>query len=118
MIQKHGALGLGTPVNAEKFFFNDLDEPTAKKWASSLTASPISTSKITNNAYAAVPCAYLVLDGDLALDKTYQEAMITAQEEKTGKFTVYHCPAGHSPHLSWTSGVVETVQDFASKITS
>ncbi|PVH95574.1 alpha/beta-hydrolase [Periconia macrospinosa] len=113
---KHGAAGLGTVVNAEKFLFNDLDEADAKKWTSLLTASPILTSKITNNAYEAVPCAYLVLDGDLTLDKTYQEAMAMAQGEKTGNFTIYHCPAGHSPHLSWTSGVVETVEDFAAKV--
>ncbi|KAI1768494.1 alpha/beta-hydrolase [Hypoxylon sp. FL1150] len=113
---KHGGAGLGTMVEPEKFLFNNLDEAEAKKWAATLTASPILTTKLSNDAYAALPCAYLVLEGDRTLPKEYQEGMVAGQSQKTGAFTMYHCEAGHSPHLSWTDGLVNTVQDFVKKI--
>ncbi|KAJ4303909.1 hypothetical protein N0V88_001509 [Collariella sp. IMI 366227] len=113
---KHGAAGLGTIVEAEKFLFNDLDEPTAKQWAATLTASPILTSKLTNDAYSTLPCAYLVLEGDLTLPREYQEGMVALQASKTGPFQVYRCPVGHSPHLSWVEGMVDTIRDFFEKI--
>jgi hypothetical protein len=31
-------------------------------------------------------------------------------------FTMYHCPAGHSPHLSWTKGMVGVVQNFTGNV--
>ncbi|KAI1410409.1 alpha/beta-hydrolase [Hypoxylon sp. FL1857] len=113
---KHGGAGLGTMVDPEKFLFNDLNETEARKWAATLTASPVLTTKLTNDAYAALPCAYLVLEEDLTLPKEYQEGMVAAQSKKTGKFTMYYCASGHSPHLSLTGGVVDTVQDFVKKI--
>lgn len=103
-------------MEAEKFLFQDLDPAEAQKWTAGLTASPILTTKLTNDAYSALPCAYLVLDGDVTLPKEYQEGMAALQGSKTGEFTMYHCPAGHSPHLSWTSGVVETALNFVEKI--
>jgi hypothetical protein len=114
--QKHGGAGLGTIVEAEKYLFNDVDPADAKNWATGLTASPILTTKLTNDAYAALPCGYLILEGDLTLPKEYQEGMVAQQTQKTGDFTIYRSPAGHSPHLSWTDGVVSTVQDFVSKV--
>lgn len=114
--QKHGFTGLGTIVQAEKFLFNDLDPVDAQKWTPGLTASPILTTKLSNDAYSALPCAYLVLEGDLTLPKEDQESMAALQGQKTGEFTMYRCPAGHSPHLSWTEGVVDTAVDFLKKI--
>ncbi|KAI1332549.1 Alpha/Beta hydrolase protein [Xylariaceae sp. FL0255] len=35
---------------------------------------------------------------------------------KTSELTIYSSPAGHYPHLSWTDGLVETVQDFLRKV--
>ncbi|KAI1395625.1 alpha/beta-hydrolase [Hypoxylon fuscum] len=113
---KPGAAGLATPSEAETYFFNDLATDVGKKWATTLTASPILTTKLSNDAYAALPCAYLVLESDLTLPKEYQEVMIASQAQKTGEFTVYRCATSHSPHLSWTQGVVDTVQDFVKKI--
>ncbi|KAH9895414.1 hypothetical protein F4778DRAFT_783770 [Xylariomycetidae sp. FL2044] len=113
---KHGVAGLGTIVQAEKFLFNDVDPLEAAKWAKTLTASAVSTTILSNDAYSALPCAYLVLDGDLTLPKEYQENMVQLQASKTGPFTVYHCPAGHSPHISWTEGVVDTIGDFENNI--
>ncbi|KAI0884108.1 alpha/beta-hydrolase [Annulohypoxylon maeteangense] len=113
---KNGAAGLGTIVEAEKFIFNGLEESDAKKWAAGLTASPVLTTKLSNNAYEALPCACLVLEGDLTLPKDYQEGMIALQTQKTGRFERYYCPAGHSPHLSWTGGVVDIIKDFTHKI--
>ncbi|KAK8132281.1 alpha/beta-hydrolase [Apiospora kogelbergensis] len=112
---KHGISGLGTMVKPEKFLFNDMDQNEAKEWATTLTASPILTTKLTNDAYSALPCGYLVLEGDMTLPKEYQEGMAAMQAEKTGEFSIYRCRAGHSPHLSWTQGVVETAQEFLSK---
>jgi hypothetical protein len=114
--QKHGAAGLGTIVNAEQFLFNDLDAATAKKWAATLTASPVLTTKLTNDAYSALSCAYLVLDGDLTLPREYQEGMAGLLSSKTANCSIYHCPAGHSPHLSWTEGMVNTICTFMEKI--
>ncbi|KAK8103315.1 alpha/beta-hydrolase [Apiospora sp. TS-2023a] len=113
---KHGAAGLGTMLKPEHFLFNGLPNEEAQKWAATLTASPILTTKLTNDAYAPLPCAYLVLEDDRTLDKGYQEAMAALQGQKTGEFIMYRCPAGHSPHLTWTQGVIDTVRDFASKI--
>ncbi|KAI0897684.1 Alpha/Beta hydrolase protein [Annulohypoxylon nitens] len=113
---KHGGAGLGTIVQAEKFLFNDLNRVEAEKWAATLTASPILSTKLTNDAYGALPCAYVILEGDLTLPKEYQEAMVAGQSQKTGQFTIYRSPAGHSPHLSWTDYLVKTSQDFVKKI--
>ncbi len=72
----------------------------AEKWVATLTASPVLATKLSNNAYAALPCAYLILEGDMTLPKEYQESMVALQAQKTGDFTLYRCPSGHSPHLS------------------
>lgn len=97
--------------------FNDLDPAEAKKWEAKLVPSTgVLTAKLTNDAYSALPCAYLVLDGDLTLPKEYQEGMVALQASKTGDFTIYHSPAGHSPHLSWTEGVADSALDFVRKI--
>ncbi|KAI1101492.1 hypothetical protein F4804DRAFT_315691 [Jackrogersella minutella] len=71
MSQKNEATGLGTIVQVEKFMFIGFEQSEAKKWAEGLTASPVLTTKLSNGAYAALPCAYLVLDGDLTLPKEY-----------------------------------------------
>ncbi|KAJ2985676.1 hypothetical protein NUW58_g5408 [Xylaria curta] len=113
---KHGGTGLATPKDAEKYFFNDLEPSVAEKWKTTLTASPVLPTKLSNDAYAALPCAYLILEGDKTLPKSYQEGMVALQAQKTGDFTLYRCPAGHSPHLSWTDGTVETIQEFIQKI--
>jgi hypothetical protein len=82
-------------------------------WSKTLTASPIEKTVLTNDAaYSSLPCGYLVLDNDLMLPKAYQEGMAALQSQKTGEFKMYHCPAGHSAHLSWTEGMVDTAQDF------
>ncbi|GAP84404.1 putative alpha beta-hydrolase protein [Rosellinia necatrix] len=113
---KHGNAGLACPVNAEKFFFNDLEPDVARKWAATLTASPVLATKLSNDAYSALPCAYLILEDDLTLPKDYQEGIVALQAQKTGPFSLYHCPAGHSPHLSWTHGTAEVIQNFIKKI--
>lgn len=66
--------------------------------------------------YEALPYAYLVLEGDVTLPQDYQEGMVALQTQKTGNFTLYRCPAGHSPHLTWTDGTVGTMQEFIKKI--
>ncbi|PYI09488.1 hypothetical protein BO78DRAFT_405003 [Aspergillus sclerotiicarbonarius CBS 121057] len=113
---KHGATGLATTVDGPRFLFNDMDPEDAEKWAAMLTASPIMTERLTNDAYLVLPCAYLVTENDLCLAKEYQEGMITLQSQRGADFTVYHAPSGHSPHLSWTGGVAEKMEEFVGKI--
>lgn len=102
-------------MKPESFLFNDLDTHEAQKWTSSLTAAPILTTRLTNeDVYSSLPCAYLVLGGDLTLPKEYQEGMVAAQVAKSKvPFTMYASPAGHSPHLSWTKGMVGVIQEFS-----
>lgn len=116
MSQAHGPQGLGTVVSPEKYMFNDLDPEEGAKWGKTLTASPNGVTKLTNDAYSALPCAYLILEIDQMLAKEYQEGMLMLQASKTGDFKVYRCPAGHSAHLSWTNGLVETVQAFVGQL--
>lgn len=115
-MQRHGFAGLGTILQPEKYLFNDLDPAAAQKWASGLTASPILTTKLSNDAYSALPFAYVVLEGDLTLPREYQEGMAALQGQKTGEFIMYRSPTGHSPHLSWTKGVVDTTLGLLKKI--
>ncbi|GMG34983.1 unnamed protein product [Aspergillus oryzae] len=110
--------GLGTPVDAPRFFFNGLDAESAAKWTATLTASPVNTDRLTNDPYSALPCAYLVLEDDLTLPKEYQEGMIALQEGKGNKFTVYRATSGHSPHLTWTEDLVVKVTGFTNEILS
>ncbi|KAK9422878.1 putative Alpha/Beta hydrolase protein [Seiridium unicorne] len=114
--QKHGAAGLGTIVNAEEYLFEDIEPADAKKWAATLTASPILTTKLTTDAYASLPCAYLFLNKDKTLKVDYQQGMVDLQSKQTGAFEMYNTDAGHSPHLSKIPEVVEVVKDFVSKI--
>jgi len=103
---------LATLASADKYLFNDVEPESATKWTATLTASPIVKTNLTNDAYSSLPCGYLVLDNDLMLPKAYQEGMAALQSQKTGDFKIYHCPAGHAAHLSWTEGIVDTAQDF------
>ncbi|KAE8158265.1 hypothetical protein BDV40DRAFT_304337 [Aspergillus tamarii] len=68
---KHGIKGLGTPVDAPRFFFNGLDAESAAKWTATLTASPVNTDRLANDAYSTLPWAYLVLEDVLTLAKEY-----------------------------------------------
>lgn len=100
-----------------KYFFNDLDDETAARYEATLTATQVPTTKLENDAYTALPCAYLVTENDLALSASYQEGMIAMQSSRPGvNMTTYKCPAGHSPHLSWTEGLVTKVREFAREI--
>lgn len=100
-------------IYPEKYLFNDVDEATAKKWASTLTAAPVMNSPLTHNPYDVLPCAYLVLEKDLTLPKEYQEGMAASQSKP---FTVYHAPCGHSPHISWTDELVAKMEEFGNQV--
>ncbi|KAL9013914.1 MAG: hypothetical protein Q9173_001419 [Seirophora scorigena] len=113
---KHGFAGVGSAKDGAKYLFNGLDEATAKYYEATLTASPPLRTVLDNDAYAAVPLAYLVTESDLVLPSAYQEGMITAQSQRPGvKLSVYRCAAGHSPHLTWTEGLVSAIQEFVEK---
>ncbi|KAL3260321.1 hypothetical protein ABHI18_004680 [Aspergillus niger] len=115
---KNGRDGLATTKETAQYMFKGLDDPQAvEKWTATLTASPVNTGVLTNDAYAAVPCAYVVLDEDTCLPPAYQEKMIAmhAQRESVD-FKVYHAPTGHSPHLSWMEGLVRTVVEFTEEM--
>ena len=115
--QKHGFSGLASTKDGAKYFFNGLDEATAKHYEATLTASQVPTTILENDAYTALPCAYLVTEDDFALPSAYQDAMIAMQSQRPGvDMTVFRCPAGHSPHLTWTEGLVQKVRDFGLKV--
>lgn len=42
--------------------------------------------------------------------------MAALQGQKTGEFVIYRCATGHSPHPSWTDGVVDTALEFVQKV--
>jgi len=93
-----------------------LDEATARGYEKTLTASQVATTVLENDTYTVIPCAYLVTENDLALPSACQEGMVAMQSQRAGvDLTVYRCPAGHSPHLTWTTGMVSAVQDFGQK---
>jgi hypothetical protein len=110
--------GGGCRIRTEAEWRGDIPRPDARPLCQLATASPILTAKLTNKAYGSLPCAYLVLERDLTLSKEYQEQMAALQGGKTRDFKMYHCPAGHSPHLSWTNGIVDTVMDFVNSIST
>lgn len=79
-----------------------------------MTAGPVLRTVLDNDAYSEVPCAALICENDLALPFAYQEMMVAMQAQREeAQFTVYKCDAGHSPHLTWTDGLVERIQEWA-----
>jgi hypothetical protein len=82
-----------------------------------MTAGPILTTVLDHDPYTEVPCAFLICENDLALPFAYQEMMaaMQAKREETS-LTVYRCNAGHSPHLTWTDGLVERIHDWTGSI--
>lgn len=114
--QNRGFEGLGSTKDGAKYFFNGLDDDTAKYYEGTLTASPPLTTVLDNDPYVSVPCAYLITENDLVLPPAYQESMIEMQGQRSGvELSVYRCGAGHSPHLTWTEGLVSVVEDFEQK---
>jgi len=82
-----------------------------------LTASPVFKTVLENDAYAALSCMYLVTENDLALPAAYQEGMVALQNQRDGvDIDIVKCPSGHSPHLSWTDGMVAEVQKFGKSV--
>ena len=96
-----------------KYFFNGLDEQTAKYCEATLAASPVFTTNLRNDAYTALPCAYLSTENDLALPIAYQEQMFALQTAMAGvHMIVYKSARGHSPHLVCIDEHVAKVQEF------
>ncbi|TGO07073.1 hypothetical protein BTUL_0336g00020 [Botrytis tulipae] len=113
----HGMNGVASTVEIAKYFFDGLDEAQAKKYESTLTASPILKTNLHNDAYTALPCTYLITENDLALPTVYQEGMIALQNSRPGvSITIIRCPSGHSPHLTWIEGFVAAVREFGKEL--
>jgi hypothetical protein len=54
-----------------------------------------------------------VAEKDLALPPAYQEGMVALQNQRPEvNINIVRCPSGHSPHLTWTEGLVAEVQKF------
>ena len=112
-MEQNGLAGLASTQEGAKYFFNGLDDHEAKHYESTLTASPVLQTVLDNDAYAALPCTYLVTENDLALPPGYQDGMIALQSQRPGvNMTVIRCPSGHSPHLTWTENLVGEMQKF------
>lgn len=72
---------------------------------------------LENDAYAALPCTYLVTENDLALPAAYQDHMVALQSQRPGvSINVVRCPSGHSPQLTWTEGFVAEVKGFGNSL--
>lgn len=112
--QRHG---LASTNEGAKYFFNDLDAAKANYYESTLTASPVLTTVLENDAYTALPAAYLVTENDLALPPAYQEGMVALQNQRPGvDIRIVKALAGHSPHLSWTDGLVDEAERFCQAV--
>jgi len=119
IFHKHGAAGLASTNEGAKYFFNDVDEAKAKYYESTLTASPVFSTVLTNDAYTALPAKFLVTENDQALFAAYQEGMLALQNQRPGvDIAIVKAPAGHSPHLSWTKGLVAEVKSFGESVLS
>lgn len=117
-LQDHGFDGLMSTQHGAHHFFNGLDEQTAKYYEATLTASPVFKTVLTNDAYTALPCAYMITENDLALPVAYQEQMIGLQTTRDGvRMEMYRSACGHSPHLASPDQLVADVKDFAQKVT-
>ena len=82
-----------------------------------LTASPVFTTVLRNDAYTALPCAYLLTENDLALPLAFQEKMVALQQARAGvHITIYQSACGHSPHLVCTDELVAKVQEFGQQV--
>jgi hypothetical protein len=109
--------GLGTTTEAAKYFFNSLSEDKAKYYEEIMTASPILQTVLENDAYAALPCVYLVTEDDLAVPAAYQEGMVALQNMREGvDIKIVRCPSGHSPFLTWTEGLVAELLSFGKAV--
>jgi hypothetical protein len=54
-----------------------------------------------------------VVENDLALPPVYQEGMVALQNQRPEvDISIVRCPSGHSPHLTWTEGLVDEVKKF------
>ncbi|TVY80524.1 hypothetical protein LSUE1_G003416, partial [Lachnellula suecica] len=101
------------PPYCKFHFFNGIEEDTAKHYESTLTASAVLKTVLRNDAYASLPCVYLVTENDLALPAAYQEAMVELQNQRPEvQISLIRCSNGHSPHLAFTKGLVAEVKRF------
>lgn len=63
-----------------------------------------------NDAYAALPCIYLVTENGLAVLAAVQEGVVALHIQRDGvDVKVVRCPNGHSPQLAWTEDLAEEV---------
>lgn len=109
--------GLGSTNEAAKYFFNGLNDERAKYYESTMTASPVLHTVLTNDVYPALPCVYLVTENDLAVTAAYQEGMVALQNQRDGvDIRIVKCPSGHSPQLTWTEDLVSEVLGFGNNL--
>lgn len=114
-----GLDGIASTKEGAKYFFNGLSETEAQYYESTLTASSVLSTVLNNDAYGALPCTYLVTENDLALPAAYQEGMIALQNQRPEvNISVARSPSGHSPHLTWTDGLVAEVKKFGQALLS
>ncbi|TVY17973.1 hypothetical protein LARI1_G003974 [Lachnellula arida] len=108
-----GFAGVASTIDGAAYFFNGLDADKAKYYESTLTASPAFFSVLENDAYAPLPCTYLITDDDMALPAAYQEGMVALRNQRPQvNIGVVRCSSGHSPQLTWTEGLVAELQKF------
>lgn len=87
--------------------FHDLDPAAARKWKAGLYG----VSGINDNVNSrCVRCAFVHVFGFGVRFNVTEEILgnnsVDARAEEGSEFIIYRYPAGHSPYLSWTKGVV------------
>ncbi|OKL61092.1 hypothetical protein UA08_03507 [Talaromyces atroroseus] len=87
----NGFEGIASTVNAAQYFFSGLPEEKAKYYESTMTASPVPTTVLDNDAYTELPCAYVIADSDLALPAAFQEAMVVNGRPWVVAFQISAC---------------------------
>ena len=112
MLQEDGSCVMQEP---DRRFYNDLPKEEQDHWVSELKPGPAKAqlTPLTFTAYTKHPCSYLFCTSDEALPIAVQEMMVKGSgiDIKT-----YSCTAGHSPFLSQSPVVLDTVVDILEQL--
>ncbi|OGM44088.1 hypothetical protein ABOM_007317 [Aspergillus bombycis] len=95
-------------IQPERTLFNDLDEAGKRKWLGVLRPQPAHGWRGTTTfaGWKDVESVYLVCEEDQSLPVFLQEEFAGLAGSK-----IERCSAGHMPHLSQPSRVVEVIKD-------
>ncbi len=107
--------GRYTIRNAAKTIYNDLPDHEAALWESRiiLQSYNVQHTKLSREAYGYITSTYLICDEDQAVPPQYQEMFA-----HRAKAQIYHCNAGHSPHLSQPDALVQRIVETVEEVSA